>query len=447
MLRHLIRGRSAVLLAALLFATVSNALRAHEIPTDVRIQAFMKAEGQRLRLLVRAPVAAMNDVAWPTDAANVVLNLESADLPVAMQEGARDFIASRIEIYEGNMRLGEPRIAAVRVSMPSDTSFDGYDNALAHLAGPPLPPETQLARGQALLDVLLEYDITSDQSLFSIDPRFQILGLRSTTILRFFTPSGAERAFTFHEDPGLVRLDPRWHQAAARFVSSGFDHILDGIDHLLFLFCLVIPFRRLTGLLPIVTSFTVAHSITLIAAAYGITPDVLWFPPLVETLIALSILYMALENIVVQTPRRRWILTFAFGLVHGFGFSFALTETLQFAGEHLLTSLLAFNVGVEFGQIAVLLVVLPILAVVFRYVVAERMGTIILSALIAHTAWHWMIERGGQLALYQYEMPVLDAAFFAALTRWLIVMVIAAAAAWLISITMGSWLKEQEKAQ
>ena len=68
-------------------------------------------------------------------------------------------------------------------------------------------------------------------------------------------------------------------------------------------------------------------------------PDALWFPPLIETLIAISIVYMALENIVIVRPVGRWIITFAFGLVHGFGFSFVLEHTLQFAGTHLLSSL------------------------------------------------------------------------------------------------------------
>jgi hypothetical protein len=147
-------------------------------------------------------------------------------------------------------------------------------------------------------------------------------------------------------------------------------------------------------LLLIVTSFTVAHSITLIASAFNLAPSALWFPPLIETLIAASIVYMALENIVgTASVHRRWIITFGFGLVHGFGFSFALHETLQFAGSHLVTSLLAFNVGVELGQILVLLVLVPTLSLLFRYVVAERVGTIILSALVAHTGWHWMLER------------------------------------------------------
>ena len=138
--------------------------------------------------------------------------------------------------------------------------------------------------------------------------------------------------------------------------------------------------------IPIVTAFTVAHSITLIASAYQLAPGALWFPPLIETLIAMTIFYMALENIVGVRPAARWVVTFAFGLVHGFGFSFVLEHTLQFAGSHLLTSLLAFNIGVELGQLLVLAILVPLLNLLFKHVVAERMGTIILSVIVGHTA-------------------------------------------------------------
>jgi len=200
----------------------------------------------------------------------------------------------------------------------------------------------------------------------------------------------------------------------------------------LFVFCLVLPFRRFRELVLIVTAFTVAHSITLASAAFGYGPDGLWFPPFIETLIALSILYMSLENIVgVAAVRRRWVITFVFGLVHGFGFSFALQETLQFAGSHLVTSLFAFNLGVELGQILVVALLIPALALTFRYVVAERIGIIILSALVAHTAWHWMTERWG--VLRQVEWPALTAAGAASAIRWLMALTILAALFWLIS--------------
>jgi hypothetical protein len=95
--------------------------------------------------------------------------------------------------------------------------------------------------------------------------------------------------------------------------------------------------------------------------------------------------------------------------VHGFGFLFALRETLQFAGTHLLTSLLSFNIDVELGQLLVLALMIPLDPVVrrvFRYVVAERMGIIILSAaLVAHTGWHWMMEPWDKFRQYRLQMP------------------------------------------
>ena len=162
-------------------------------------------------------------------------------------------------------------------------------------------------------------------------------------------------------------------------------------------------------------------------------PDSLWFPPLIETLIAISIVYMALENIVGgASVKRRWLIAFGFGLVHGFGFSFALRQTLQFAGAHLLTSLLSFNVGVELGQLLVLVMLIPVLELLFRLVVAERMGTIILSALVAHTGWHWMTERADRLSRFPFHWPALTAAFLANALRWLMLSTILAGLTWLV---------------
>jgi hypothetical protein len=223
-------------------------------------------------------------------------------------------------------------------------------------------------------------------------------------------------------------------------VKLGFAHILDGIDHLLFVFCLIIPFRRIRPLIAIVTAFTVAHSITLIASASGLAPDALWFPPLIETLIAVTIVYMALENIVGSHVRRRWLIACAFGLVHGFGFAFALRETLQFAGSHLLTALLSFNLGVELGQLLVLVLLVPLLDLVFRYVLPERAGIIIVSALVAHTGWHWMLERGERLS--QFPWPTPEAATLAGALRWLMAALILAALGWLLRERFGGRKRE-----
>jgi len=434
--------RILVAILAALYLFFPGRAAAHDIPNDVIVQALVKPRGDRLHVLVRVPLKAMRDINFPERGPGY---LDLARVNDALPGAATLWIADFIDLYENDSRLAKPRIAATRISLPSDRAFTSYDDALGHITGPPLSNDTNVYWDQTMLDVLLEYPIQSEQSRFSIHPALARLGLHVVTVLRFVPPGGEVRAFELTGDPGLVRLDPRWHQAALRFVDLGFFHILDGTDHLLFLLCLVIPFRRLGALIPVVTAFTIAHSITLIASAYNLAPNFLWFPPLVETLIAISIVYMALENIVGGSSlRRRWMMAFGFGLVHGFGFSFALRQSLQFAGSHLLTSLLSFNVGVELGQFLVLILLIPALQLLFRYAVAERMGAIILSAIVAHTGWHWMLDRGHVLAQFRFEWPALNAALLASALRWLIVLLLLGGVLWFLQKTFQRWAEHAE---
>ena len=418
------RRTRGVLLVAFLLALPGGAF-GHDIPRDVTVHLFAKPEGQTLHVLVRVPLKGIMDVEFPRREREFV---DLARVEPSLRDAARVWIANKLELFEHETRLDSPRILAVRMSLESDVSFASYETALAHVTGPPLAPDTTLFWEQGLLDVLLDYPIETERSPFAIHAAFDRLGLTVVTALRFLPPGGGVRAFELQGDAGLVRLDPRWDQAALRFVTSGFFHILEGADHLLFLVCLVIPFRRARVLIPIVTAFTIAHSVTLLASAYEYAPDALWFPPLIETLIAMSIVYMALENIVAASVARRWIITFLFGLVHGFGFSFGLSHTLQFAGTHLLTSLLAFNIGVELGQLLVLVALIPALDLLFRFVVTERLGIILVSAVVAHTAWHWMTERFD--VLRQFPWPAVTAAGLASGIRWIMALVVVAAGVW-----------------
>jgi hypothetical protein len=440
---------------ALLLIVASTTVPAHEIPNEVTIQTFLKPEGRQLNFLVRAPLKAMRDMDVPRRAGVYQGFIEMSRVEPVLHDAATQWIADFVKVYEDDQQLPYPTVRATRLSLPGERAFESYDQALAHITGSKLPVETNLVWEEGMLDVWFEFPIRSDQSKFSISPGLTRLGVRVNVVLRFLPPGGAERIFDVHGDPGIVRLDPRWHQAALRFTADGFHHILDGIDHLLFLFCLVIPFRRLRSLVVVVTSFTLAHSVTLIASAYNLAPDGLWFPPLVETLIAVSIVYMAFENIVgaigarvdgdidERALNRRWAVAFGFGLIHGFGFSFALRESLQFAGSHLLTSLLAFNVGVELGQLLVLIVLVPVLNLLFGYtwrvrswaapphrVAREKIVTILLSALIAHTGWHWATERGTQLLAFGW--PTLNLALLLSSVRLLMVILVACALAWFI---------------
>ena len=425
-------SRLAVVTA--LLVALGPGVSAHEVPNEVTVFGFVRPEGQTLTLLLRAPLKSMRDVEVPTFE-NGFLDFSRVDR--ALNDAATIWIVDFVELYENGQRVARPRVAGARVSLPADRSFDSYEEARANiLTGPRLDQATQIYWEQGMMDIAFEYPISSDQSDFAIRPGLTRLGLQVNVALRFLQPGKPERVFDVHADTGIVHLDPRWHQAFFLFAREGFFHILEGTDHLLFLLCLVIPFRKLRPLAIVVTAFTVAHSVTLIASAYGMAPDSLWFPPLIETLIAVSIVYMAFENIAGANLQRRWAVTFGFGLIHGFGFSFLLRERLQFAGDHLVASLLAFNVGVEIGQLLVLVIMIPVLSGLFRFVVAERMGTILLSALVAHTAWHWATERG--TVLLGYPVPDLTLADAAAFLRLLMVIVAAAGLVWLLQLWIGS---------
>jgi hypothetical protein len=402
----------SLLAAVLAAAGVCAPASAHDVPDEIVLHGFVKPEGDRLHFLVRVPLAMLLSMNLPKRG---VAYLDLARIDERLQASAAA-TARELVLYENGAALAPSR-AAARISLPYDKSFESYDTALASIAGPKLPDATDVVWNQGFFDAHLEYPIGSERSDFSLDMRLAPgLKGRLKLSLRFMPPDGTVRAYQLYGGAGLVALDPRWHQAARSFVKFGFLHILDGLDHLLFLLCLVLPFRRIGWtLVAVVTSFTIAHSVTLVAAAYGMVPAGDWFPPAVEALIAASIIYMALENVLRPNLRWRWLVTAVFGLVHGFGFSFMLQNQLQFAGNHLLLSLLAFNVGIELGQLLFIAAALPLLALLFATArLRERLITAVISAFVIHTAWHWLAERWETLG--RVEWPEID---LAATALWL----------------------------
>lgn len=140
------------------------------------------------------------------------------------------------------------------------------------------------------------------------------------------------------------------------FLALGVEHILGGYDHLVFLLGLILLGGTWRGLLGTITSFTLAHSITLAVAALG------WWNPgsaFVEPAIGATIAYVGIENLFLKEPKGRWRITFVLGLVHGFGFASALADA-GLAQNHVVPALLLFNLGVEAGQVLVLAAVLPL---------------------------------------------------------------------------------------
>ncbi|WP_209598768.1 HupE/UreJ family protein [Ruegeria sp. HKCCSP351] len=232
----------------------------------------------------------------------------------------------------------------------------------------------------------------------------EIVGLEQTnteTLVRYELEPGqtqvrrltsTETAFTVPENPGFLDI-------LSSYVALGVTHILEGLDHLLFVFALVLLVRDLSRLLWAITAFTVAHSITLASATLG------WLnipPPPVEAVIALSIVFLAYElslspeNRDPLATRSPWIVAFAFGLIHGLGFAGALREIGLPDGDIPL-ALFAFNLGVELGQVLFIVVVLTIgfaarllyPAIKEQAVQLERVTSYGIGSLAAF----WVIER------------------------------------------------------
>jgi hypothetical protein len=456
-------GGRIVAVAALVF--LAGVAYGHDIPADVTVQILVKPNGNALRVLVRVPLQAMRDMDYPKPpgATNAdLLDLAGAD--ATLRDAATLWVADYLDLYENGNKLPAPAVVAVRAALQSDKSFASYDEALAHLTAPGLPAETEFFWSQGLLDVLFEYPIGSDRSRFSIEPRLARLGIRTLTVLRFLSPLSGVRAFEFIGDPGLVQLDPLWRETARQFVSLGIARFVDSAEGLLFVVVLVAPFRRLRSIAALIAAFLVAESLALLASAVGLSPDALWFPPLVDTLMAASIVYMALENIVITTVnkpqssrsshgdvlssvaegirreeelsgaalKRRWIATFAFGLAHGFASSFVLKAAMQLAGSHAWTAILSFNAGTGLAQLVLVAMLIPALGLLGRFLVGEALGVIIVSALAGHAGWHRMADRFELLRKYTFEWPAIDAVFLAAALRWMMLVVIAAACYWLV---------------
>jgi len=395
-----VRGmRIIFVILAALGALSASSLRAHEFRMDPLMNAFVKIDGGEAQVVVRAPLFLFQSAKFPVK--NIELDVANAGPAL---ERALAALQHDVVLFEDGRAL-TPSHARARLSLPSDRSFESFDAAVNHVAEP-VARDTQIYIDQGYVDAQLTYPIHSARSVFSIKTSAaRELGDFVKLALRYMPQDESARAIVVTSTSGTVALNPSWIGAAMGFVGLGIAHILTGIDHILFLLCLIIPLRDWRQILAVVTTFTIAHSFTLIGSAFGLAPAGAWFPPFVETTIAASIVYMALENIMGVDLARRLIVTGLFGLVHGFGFSYGLQESMQFAGTHLVVSLFAFNLGIELGQIAALAVMLPALYAVRRFVLKGRVGMIILSALVAQTGWQWMLERGEALVKAPWPRP------------------------------------------
>lgn len=399
-------------------AACAQLAHAHEFKLDAVMNAFVKIEPGRAELVIRAPLYLFKSARFPV--AGVELDVDQS-APATLRSLAAT--QQDITVFENDRPLVAGH-AVGRLSLPSDRSFASYEQAIRHVAEP-LERETHIFIDQGYVDARITYPIGSTGSEFSIRTTAgPELGDALKLALRYMPLGNDERAMVLTSRSGPVALNPTWARAAQGFTRLGIEHILTGYDHLLFLLCLIVPLRGWRQVLSVITVFTVAHSFTLLGSAFHLAPSGSWFPPFVETAIAASIVWMALENVMGVHLERRIVITALFGLIHGFGFSYGLSENFQFAGSHLLVSLFAFNVGIELGQLAVLAVMLPVLAALARSVLRGRAGTIVLSVIVAHTGWHWMADRAEVLWRSPWPQPTVPG--LAILAIWVGLIVLAA---------------------
>lgn len=390
-----------MLALSVLAAVLPGAAGGHDIPDEVRIPVFVRQMDGEIHLAARVPLLLLLSLNVPKWGAGY-LDLERA-APVLREAG--EAFAREAPLFDADGALLPPTLRAVRVALPWDRSFTSLDAALETVRSPPLPADTQVFWNQGYLDLHLTYPAPAAGSVAiecGVAPGFGDRVALDVVFEQRDPETGEFEGDLFHISgrEGRVPLDPSRMQAARVFFRSGVEHILTGWDHLLFLLALLAPYGRLVhlrALLLIVTGFTAAHSITLVSAALGYSPSSAWFPPLVEAMVALSILYTAAENLVSTGVRRRAALAFGFGLFHGFGFAFALGESLVFAGQHLPAALFSFNLGVEAGQAAVVLAVLPLLHLLGGSDRGRFAVNAVLSVAAGHAAWHLVPQRVSDL--------------------------------------------------
>ena len=287
----------------------------------------------------------------------------------------------------------EARVERVHVHpVGKQPEFATLDEAKAAFASRPVYPDTTdpVYVGDAVVDIVLRYQVGAPIYEYAVSSTLNpgLPGQEDTAnLILDYSPQGTQvfRARGLLAEP--VTISRSALSAVVTFIKEGVRHILDGLDHVLFVLCLVLGATRLRSLVWRVTGFTIGHTVTLTAGFFGFVPSGAWFVPAVETGIALSIIYAAAIAVLPRTEqnggeRNLFAVTCTIGLLHGLGFSFVLHKILQINSPDIWQSLLAFNLGVEIGQLSIIVIAWPLFRLVNH---------------LSRQAWHvgrWAVAAG-----------------------------------------------------
>lgn len=291
----------------------------------------------------------------------------------------------------------------------AEPSFATLDEALAAFDSknsiPVIPPPLYV--GDTIIDVVIRYTTGEPVTRYAVSSQLDpgLPDQENTANLILDYGPGDPKVFRSRglmADP--VEISRSNLAGIGTFIWEGIRHIIEGLDHVLFVVCLVIGATVLRSLLWRVTGFTIGHSVTLAIGFFGFVPSGAWFIPAVETGIALSIIYAAIVALGAnvksgRSEMRMFVITVAIGLLHGLGFSFVLHKILQVTSPGIWKSLLAFNLGVEIGQVLIVLAIWPLLQILRRMNLNAWMvsRTAITVGCIA-IAVYWTAERISQVS-------------------------------------------------
>ncbi len=307
-----------------------------------------------------------------------------------------DMKVDRVSLYKVGAQPDFATLDNAKKSFLDEQLFDAF--------------EQDIYVGDTTVDVLLRYTTQGAVYKYAISSNLNP-GLpdqdETANLILDYSPGGVQvfRARGLLHEPVVVTRSV--FDAGVTFIKEGVKHILEGLDHVLFVICLVLGAMHFGPLLWRVTGFTIGHSITLSIGFFGFVPTAAWFVPAVETGIALSIIYVAVVAVApdfkpgYQQKKNEWTVvavTGLIGLLHGLGFSFILQNILQVTSPNIWQSLLAFNLGVEIGQVLIVIASLFVFYLISLLGArASKINRYIVAGVCASTALYWVIERGSNI--------------------------------------------------
>lgn len=431
--RRVLRGAFVVTLG-IAFATLWAAApaTAHDMPDEVVYSAHVAPKGDRLHVPLRVPLALLLDDALPKRGPGYI-DLAATDRLDQALTMATDRLAAEVLLFENGKRL-QPSVAGWRLSVPSDRAFDDYQSAVSSIAGPPLPEETNLFWNQGYFDVHLTYPIASETSTFSLAMNAPTLVQRLHMLTTFVAPDGPARTYDLLGDMGRVELNPTPGFLFRTFSSEGWRQFVTGWEHVLFVVALAVGLSgppasdRAHPIHPLV-AFLAVSSLVVLTYGAGSGSASLFLQVLVSFTAAVTVLLVAIVNIVARTHHHRWITAAVCALPHALLLTGGLGPLLQFRAPGAVMPLIAYVVGVQAGALVVFGSTLGLGWLLTRHGGLARHGPIIAALLLGYVGWHHTLERLPSLLATSPPSPRM--ADLGGAARWVTLLLLVMAGLWL----------------